>query len=90
MGKHLLVCFGDGTTLRTHMQMNGSWHLYRTSERWRRPRQQARVVIDIDGWSAVCFAAPVVELTRNPAAATAHLGPDLMTATEAGLEVDAP
>jgi endonuclease-8 len=87
VGKHLLVHFGDGTTLRTHMRMNGSWHVYRTGERWRRPRPQARVVIDVDGWSAVCFAAPVVELTRDPEGSTAHLGPDLMTATDA--EVDA-
>jgi endonuclease-8 len=87
VGKHLLVRFGDGTTLRTHMQMNGAWHVYRTGERWRRPRPQARVVIDVDGWSAVCFAAPVVELTRDPSAATAHLGPDLMTATDDDIEV---
>jgi endonuclease-8 len=69
------------------MQMNGSWHVYRAGERWRRPRPHARVVIDVDGWSAVCFSAPIVELTRNPARATSHLGPDLMTATDDDIDV---
>ena len=89
VGKHLLVRFEDGTTLRTHMHMNGSWHLYRTGERWRRPQRQARVVIDVDEWVAVCFAAPVVEMTRDPDAATAHLGPDLMTATDSDIDTAA-
>jgi len=34
-GKYLLVHFGDGTILETHMKMTGSWHLYRPGERWR-------------------------------------------------------
>jgi formamidopyrimidine-DNA glycosylase len=28
-GKHCLIHFDDGRTLRTHMRMNGSWHIYR-------------------------------------------------------------
>src|SRR5687768_2188771 len=69
VGKHCLVHFDDGRTLRTHMRMSGSWHLYRPRERWRRPPGTARVVLevapteDLEGWVAVCFAAPVVELT---------------------------
>ena len=27
-GKYLLVHFGDGQTLETHMKMTGTWHLY--------------------------------------------------------------
>src|SRR4029077_9526945 len=38
VGKHLLIRFAGGITLRTHMRMTGSWHLYRTGERWRQPR----------------------------------------------------
>src|SRR3954454_19301798 len=76
IGKHLLVRFADGTTLRTHMRMTGSWHLYRTGERWQRGHHLARAVIEVDGWVAVCFSAPVVELERNDDR-IAHLGPDL-------------
>ena len=76
-GKYLLVHFGDGTTLETHMRMTGSWHLYRTGERWRRSRRSARVMIETtEGWIAVCFDAPVVELVTRRSGPT-HLGPDL-------------
>jgi endonuclease-8 len=77
VGKHLLIGFADGTTVHTHLRMSGSWHLYRNGERWKQPRHLARLVIEVDGWTAVCFSAPVVELTRDPGADLAHLGPDL-------------
>ena len=38
-GKHLLVHFADGLTLRTHLRMTGSWHVYRE----RRALAQARL-----------------------------------------------
>lgn len=82
-GKHCLVHFDDGRTLHTHMRMTGSWHLYRPGERWRKRPGAARAVIEVaptadrDGWVAVCFAAPVVELVDDAATATGHLGPDL-------------
>ena len=31
-GKHLLIVLSGGLTLRTHMRMSGSWHLYRPGE----------------------------------------------------------
>lgn len=88
VGKHLLVRFADGHVLRTHLRMSGSWHLYGAGERWQRPAHLARAVVAVPGWEAVCFAAPVVELTFEPVApgdssgpgavdAVAHLGPDL-------------
>jgi len=82
-GKHLLVHFGDGRSLHTHLQLHGSWHLYRVGEPWRRSRAQARVVLEVDdGTVAVCFAAPIVELLderrpRRAAAGLDSLGPDL-------------
>lgn len=80
-GKNLLVHFDDGLTLRTHLRMTGSWHIYRTGERWRQSPGKARVVIEVDtGWMAVCFAAPVVETYRRGGpepAPLARLGPDL-------------
>ena len=85
-GKHLLVHFADGRVLHTHLQMSGTWHLYRHGERWRQPIQRARVVLEVDdGTVAVCFLAPVVEVltehdTRRPAAGLDRLGPDLCDA----------
>jgi endonuclease-8 len=82
-GKNLLVRFEKGRTLRTHMMMHGSWHLYRAGERWRRPAFQARVALEADnGMVAVCFAAPVVEWLRP---GTLDVGPD---ATSDGFDAE--
>ncbi len=83
-GKHLEIGFDDGVVLHTHMRMSGSWHLYHPGQRWRKSARAARVVIEVPGWQAVCFSAPVVEtyrnkeLTRHPLAGS--LGPDLCQA----------
>jgi endonuclease-8 len=80
-GKHLLIHFADGLTLRTHLRMTGSWHVYREHERWRKPAYLARAVVGADsGWLGVCFQAPVVETYHRATAvpdALAVLGPDL-------------
>ncbi len=82
-GKHLLHWFEpSGLALHTHMRMTGSWHVYRPGDRWRKPQRQARVVLTVEGWTAVCFSAPVVELlsgaqvARHPSLTT--LGPDAL------------
>ena len=77
-GKHLLVHFERGLVLDTHMGMTGSWHLYPSGQRWKQPAHLARVVIDVDGWTAVCFSAPVVRVSARPR--VEHLGPDLCEA----------
>jgi endonuclease VIII len=80
-GKHLLVEWDDGLILDTHMRMTGSWHLYRTSDTWRRSYAQMRVAIQVEDWIAVCFNAPNVETyrradrRRHPG--MGRLGPDL-------------
>lgn len=84
-GKHLLIDFSGGLTLRAHLRMTGSWHLYRTGERWTRRAHAASVVLDVDDWTAVCFAAPDVTVTRSGDRETAHLGPDLCVP---GVDVD--
>jgi endonuclease-8 len=91
IGKHLLIRFERGTTLRTHMRMTGSWHLYRSGERWRKRPELARAVIEVDGWTAVCFAAPVVELTDETTAVAkvSHLGPDLTRVDITDGDIDA-
>jgi endonuclease-8 len=80
-GKHLLIAFEGGLTLRTHLRMTGSWHVYREHERWQKPAHLARAVVGADsGWVAVCFQAPVVETFRSAGGepdALASLGPDL-------------
>lgn len=81
-GKHLLVRFSGGLTLHTHMRMTGSWHVYPAGRPWRRPEQQARVVLEAGERVAVCFNAPVVELlaSREELAhpGLAGLGPDVL------------
>jgi len=90
VGKHCLIHFDDGRTLRTHMRMTGSWHVYRSGERWRKPGHLARAVVEIEGWCAVCFAAPVVELEPSQASAVrvSHLGPDLTDPATSSDDID--
>jgi endonuclease VIII len=84
VGKHLLIQFSGELVLRTHMRMNGSWHIYRPGERWRRPRRDMRVVIATDDFEAVGFRIPVAEFLRSESfdfgrTQVGHaLGPDLL------------
>lgn len=82
VGKHLLVSFDGGLTLRTHLRMTGSWHLARPADRWPRPRHLMRARILVADWQALCFSAPVADLVRTERIGSAsgplgHLGPDL-------------
>jgi endonuclease VIII len=92
-GKHVLIVFSGRlkaapTTdapliLRTHMRMNGSWHIYRPGERWQRPRHEMRITIETDVMHAIAFNVPVAELAtvakieRGQALST--LGPDVLS-----------
>src|SRR5271170_3006837 len=58
-GKWLLIYFSGDLILVTHMLMSGSWHIYRSGERWRLSRSQMRVVIRTGQYEAVAFAVPV-------------------------------
>jgi endonuclease VIII len=82
LGKHLLMRFSGGLTLRTHMRMNGSWHIYRPGERWQRPRRNMRVLIGTEAFVAVAFDVPVAEFLDDRALARSpelqRLGPDLL------------
>lgn len=81
-GKHVLMRFSGDLMLRTHMRMNGSWHLYRPGERWRRPRRDMRIVVVTDDFEAVAFTVPVAEFLDSRAEARQddlrHMGPDLL------------
>jgi endonuclease-8 len=60
-GKWLLVHFSGDLILLTHMLMSGSWHLYRTGEKWWMGRDRMRAVIRTADWQAVAFNVPVAE-----------------------------
>ncbi|HUG47861.1 MAG TPA: DNA-formamidopyrimidine glycosylase family protein [Candidatus Limnocylindria bacterium] len=80
-GKHLLIGFSGGLSLHTHLGLHGSWHRYRSGERWRRPASRAVAVLDVASAVCVCFDAPRVELIETRALALhpalAGLGPDV-------------
>jgi endonuclease VIII len=82
-GKHLLIRFSGGLILRTHMRMNGSWHIYRPHETWQRPRRDMRIVVATADFVAVGFNIPVAEffpardLARHEE--LRRLGPDLLS-----------
>src|SRR5438067_12171135 len=60
-GKNLLVRFEKGRTLRTHMMLHGSWHIYREGERWQPLAFQARDELPDDNrFVAVGFTAAAV------------------------------
>lgn len=84
-GKHVLMTFSGGLVLRTHMRMNGTWHIYRPGEPWKQPRRDMRVLVGTDAFVAVGFRVPVAEfitaegLPRHRA--LRQLGPDLLSGT---------
>jgi endonuclease-8 len=84
-GKHLLMQFSGDLVLRTHMRMNGSWHIYRPGERWQRPRRDMRVLIATADFEAVGFNVPVAEFIPVRGIARHEelrsLGPDVLSKT---------
>ncbi len=60
-GKWLLIHFSGDLILVTHMLMSGSWHLYRTGERWWMGRDRMRAAITTADWQAIAFNVPIAE-----------------------------
>ncbi|MGH3873305.1 MAG: DNA-formamidopyrimidine glycosylase family protein [Pseudonocardiaceae bacterium] len=81
VGKHLFTRFDGGRSLHTHFRMDGSWHLYRPDERWRRPRHQARAILSTPDRLAVGFCLHDMALVRtdDEHRLVQHLGPDLLS-----------
>src|SRR3989475_5951545 len=79
VGKHLLIRFDNGLAIHSHMRMQGSWHLYKRGDRWRRPAWKIKALLATDDVVAVCFGAPVVELVRDETTKVGHLGPDILS-----------
>lgn len=83
LGKNLLIRFENGLTLRGHLRMYGTWHVYRHGEPWRRSPSRARLVLETADTVVVNFDAPVVELLETRAepfyGPLSNLGPDLLS-----------
>jgi endonuclease-8 len=92
-GKWLLLHFSGDLILATHMLMSGSWHIYRSGERWHRGRREMRAVIATAEFEAVAFNVPIAKfytartIARN--SAIPKLGPDLLDAAFAADEAKA-
>ena len=82
-GKWLIVHFSGDLMLVTHMLMSGSWHIYRTGERWRQPKNRMRAVISTADFEAVAFNVPVAqfhtERSLERSTMVPKLGPDLLS-----------
>ena len=83
-GKWLLIHLSDDLILVTHMLMSGSWHIYKTGEKWWSPRHSMRALLEVEGWQAVAFNVPVAEFhtasSLERKSSVPKLGPDLLSA----------
>lgn len=79
-GKHLLTRFDGNLTLHTHFRMDGVWRVQAADARIPGGRDQVRVVLTNEDYSAVGLRMPVVDLlpTVHEARVVGHLGPDLL------------
>lgn len=81
-GKWCLIFFSGDLILVTHMRMSGSWHIYRTGERWQAPRRTMRVAITCGEMQAVAFNVPIAEFHTERSlerrSQMLKLGPDVL------------
>jgi endonuclease VIII len=81
-GKWCLIFFSGDLILVTHMLMSGTWHIYKTGEKWWQPKARMRVAITCGGYQTVAFNVPIAEfhtarsLERN--SQVPKLGPDVL------------
>jgi endonuclease-8 len=84
-GKNLIIDLSGDLSLRTHMRMNGSWHIYRPGERWRARRSDMRIVLTTADFVAVAFNVPIAEFHTAHSLARQddmrQIGPDLLGET---------
>ncbi len=96
-GKHILarIAAGEGSaryptasslplTLRTHLRMDGSWHIHRTGTRKWPPDGQisVRAVLENAEWTAAGVWLGMMDLIPTDGESTliGHLGPDILAA----------
>lgn len=81
-GKWCMIYFSGDLMLVTHMLMNGSWHIYRTGEKWWMGRNRMRVAITCGDYQAVAFNVPIAQFhtahSLEQSAQVPQLGPDIL------------
>ncbi|MFN8606300.1 MAG: DNA-formamidopyrimidine glycosylase family protein [Vulcanimicrobiota bacterium] len=88
LGKHCLISFDNGKTLRVHLGMHGAWHRY--PRPWKN-RGEVHLRLETDRQVFVCLQPKDVELlataelSKHPALQS--LGPDLLAAEEPDWEL---
>jgi endonuclease-8 len=76
VGKHVLLRFEGGVTVRSHLRMNGRWRVRARNERsW---SGSPWLVLSTPGYEATQWNGPVLTLDDGRAA---QLGPDLLAET---------
>jgi endonuclease-8 len=84
-GKHLLMRLQgpapeDRLTVHSHLKMEGTWQIYPSGGRWRKPGFTARCVLRTAAADAVGFSLGILEVVRTAEedSIVGHLGPDLL------------
>jgi endonuclease VIII len=72
VGKHLLLRFEGGVTLRSHLRMSGRWRVGPRGTQW---FGLPWLVLRGDAWEAAQWNGPVLTLEARP---VRRLGPDLL------------
>ena len=72
IGKHLLLRFEGGVTLRSHLRMSGRWRVGPRGMEW---SGRPWLVLRGEAWEAAQWNGPVLTLEARPVRA---LGPDLL------------
>ncbi len=82
VGKHLLIRLEQNATLHSHLRMEGSWHVHRTGEPWRRPRteHEIRAILANQEWTTIGHHLGMLDLVATDREHTlvGHLGPDIL------------
>jgi endonuclease-8 len=78
-GKHILTRVDGGTTIHTHLRMDGSWRIRAAGGSLPRDHR-VRLVLANGEWQAIGYLLGVVEVlpTAREDAVVGHLGPDLL------------
>lgn len=78
-GKHLLIRVEGGTTVHTHLRMDGSWRIGPVTGRVA-DSHHIRLILANDTWQATGYRLGLVEIlpTAAEGGVVGHLGPDLL------------
>ncbi len=78
-GKHLLIRVEGGTTVHTHLRMDGSWRIGPVTGRVA-DSHHIRLILANDTWQATGYRLGIVEIlpTAAEGGVVGHLGPDLL------------